>query len=112
LRKHEQNYSTHDLELVVVVHALKIWRHYIMGTKCQIYTDPRRLCEDDVQAVAPINEGLREEHPVDYGVNDQRVGPWVRYVDPMIFPRENDWELRPTQRLWSFSVDVPNLPCV
>jgi hypothetical protein len=39
LRKYELNYPTHDLELAVVVHALKIWRHYIMGTKCQIYTD-------------------------------------------------------------------------
>jgi hypothetical protein len=35
LRKHELNYRTHDLELAAVVHALKIWRHYIMGTKCQ-----------------------------------------------------------------------------
>jgi hypothetical protein len=39
LRKHELNYPTHDLELAAVVHALKIWRHYVMGTKCQIYTD-------------------------------------------------------------------------
>jgi ribonuclease HI len=39
LRKHDLNYPTHDLELAAVVHALKIWRHYIMGTKCQIYTD-------------------------------------------------------------------------
>jgi hypothetical protein len=31
LRKHELNYPTHDLELAAVVHALKIWRHYIMG---------------------------------------------------------------------------------
>ena len=30
LRKHELNYPTHDLELVAVVHALKIWRHYLM----------------------------------------------------------------------------------
>jgi ribonuclease HI len=43
LRKHEQNYPTHDLELVAAVHALKIWRHYIMGTKCQIYTDHKSL---------------------------------------------------------------------
>jgi hypothetical protein len=34
LRKHELNYPTHDLELAAVVHALKIWRHYIMGSKC------------------------------------------------------------------------------
>jgi hypothetical protein len=31
LRKHEVNYSTHDLELATMVHALKIWRHYLMG---------------------------------------------------------------------------------
>jgi hypothetical protein len=43
LRKHELNYPTHDLELVAVVHALKIWRHYIMGTKCRIYTDHKSL---------------------------------------------------------------------
>jgi hypothetical protein len=43
LRKHELNYPTHDLELVAVVHALKIWRHYIMGTKCQVYMDHKSL---------------------------------------------------------------------
>jgi hypothetical protein len=43
LRKHELNYPTHDLELAAVVHALKIWRHYIMGTKCQVYTDYKSL---------------------------------------------------------------------
>jgi hypothetical protein len=37
------NYPTHDLELAAVVHALKIWRHYIMGTKCQVYTDHKSL---------------------------------------------------------------------
>jgi hypothetical protein len=31
LRKHEENYPTHDLELAAVVHALKIWRHYFIG---------------------------------------------------------------------------------
>jgi hypothetical protein len=43
LRKHELNYPTHDLELAAVVHALKIWRHYIMGTKCRVYTDHKSL---------------------------------------------------------------------
>jgi hypothetical protein len=43
LRKHELNYPTHDLELAAVVHTLKIWRHYIMGTKCQVYTDHKSL---------------------------------------------------------------------
>jgi hypothetical protein len=43
LRKHELNYPTHDLELAAVVHTLKIWRHYTMGTKCQVYTDHKSL---------------------------------------------------------------------
>jgi len=38
LRKHEVNYLTHDLELAAVVHALKIWRHYLLGNKCHIFT--------------------------------------------------------------------------
>jgi len=43
LRKHELNYLTHDLELAAVVHALKIWRHYLIGHKCDIYTDHKSL---------------------------------------------------------------------
>ena len=38
LKSYEQNYPTHDLELVVVVFALKIWRHYLYGERCEIYT--------------------------------------------------------------------------
>ena len=43
LRPHENNYPTHDLELAAVIHALKIWRHYLMGTHCNIYTDHKSL---------------------------------------------------------------------
>jgi hypothetical protein len=43
LRKHELNYPTHDLELAAVVLALKIWRHYLIGYKCDIYTDHKSL---------------------------------------------------------------------
>jgi hypothetical protein len=43
LRKHEVNYLTHDLELADVVHALKIWRHYLMGKRCELYTDHKSL---------------------------------------------------------------------
>ena len=38
LKKYEQNYPTHDLELAAVVFALKIWRHYLYGVPCQIFT--------------------------------------------------------------------------
>ena len=43
LKPHEKNYPTHNLELVVIVFALKIWRHYLYGEKCFIYTDHKSL---------------------------------------------------------------------
>ena len=36
LRKHEENYPTHDLELAAVVHALKHWRHFLLGVKFEL----------------------------------------------------------------------------
>ena len=43
LNSHEKNYPTHDLELVPIVFVLKIWRHYLYGEKCFIYTDHKSL---------------------------------------------------------------------
>ena len=43
LKPHEQNYPTHDLELAAVVFTLKIWRHYLYGEKCRIFTDHKSL---------------------------------------------------------------------
>ena len=43
LRRHEENYATHDLELAAVVHALKIWRHYLLGNYVHIYSDHKSL---------------------------------------------------------------------
>ncbi|KAK4395972.1 Retrovirus-related Pol polyprotein from transposon [Sesamum angolense] len=43
LRPHEMNYPTHDLELAAIVHALKIWRHYLYGETFQIFTDHKSL---------------------------------------------------------------------
>jgi hypothetical protein len=43
LKKHEEKYPIHDLELAAVVHALKIWRHYIIGKRCEVYSDHKSL---------------------------------------------------------------------
>jgi hypothetical protein len=43
LRKHEEIYPTHDLELAVVVHDLKIWRHYLIGHRCEIHSNHKSL---------------------------------------------------------------------
>ncbi|GKG05297.1 putative reverse transcriptase domain-containing protein, partial [Tanacetum coccineum] len=43
LKPHKENYTTHDLELGAVVFALKIWRHYLYGTKCTIFTNHKHI---------------------------------------------------------------------
>jgi hypothetical protein len=39
LKEHERNYATHDLDLETIVHALKMWRHYLMGKKFELRTN-------------------------------------------------------------------------
>jgi hypothetical protein len=43
LRCHEKHYPTHDLELLAVVHTLKVWRHCLLHNLVHIYTDHKRL---------------------------------------------------------------------
>ena len=43
LKPYEVNYPTHDLELAAVIFALKIWRHYLYGETCDIFTDHKSL---------------------------------------------------------------------
>ncbi|GJY85122.1 reverse transcriptase domain-containing protein [Tanacetum coccineum] len=59
LKFHEKNYTTHDLELRAVVFALKIWRHYLYGTKCTLFTDHKSL-----QHILDQKElNMRQRHP-------------------------------------------------
>ncbi|GKC81963.1 putative reverse transcriptase domain-containing protein, partial [Tanacetum coccineum] len=55
LKIHEKNYTTHDLELGAVVFALKIWMHYLYGTKCTVFTDHKSLQLDQKE----LNMGQR-----------------------------------------------------
>jgi hypothetical protein len=43
LRYHEEHYPTHDLELLAVVHTMKVYRHYLLGNLVHIYTDHKSL---------------------------------------------------------------------
>ena len=43
LKEYESRYPTHDLELAAIVFALKMWRHYLYGEKCENFTDHKRL---------------------------------------------------------------------
>jgi ribonuclease HI len=69
LRKHEENYPTHDLELVAVIYALKIWRHYLMGNKCDIYTDHKSLKYIFTQSKLNLRQRRWLELIKDYDLN-------------------------------------------
>jgi len=71
LRKHEENYPTHDFELATVVHALKIWRHYLIGNKCDIYTDHKSLKYFFTQAKLNMRQRRWLELIKDYDLNIQ-----------------------------------------
>jgi hypothetical protein len=72
LREHEARYPTHDLELAVVVHALNIWRHYLMGKRCELYTDHKSLKYIFTQS----NLNLRQRRWLD-PINDYDL--WINY---------------------------------
>jgi hypothetical protein len=66
LTKHEVNYLTHDLELATIVHALNIWRHYLMGKRCELYTGHKSLKYIIMQASLNLRQRRWLEHIKDY----------------------------------------------
>jgi hypothetical protein len=65
LHQHEEHYPTHDLELAVVVHALKIWCHYLLGNICHIYRSQEFKVhfhlvgvKHEIEKVARVDQGL------------------------------------------------------
>jgi hypothetical protein len=71
LRKYEENYPTHNLELAAVVHALRIWRHYLIGNKCDIYTDHKSLKYFFTQAELNMRQRRWLELIKDFNLNIQ-----------------------------------------
>ena len=69
LKPHEVNYPTHDLELAAVVFALKIWRHYLYGQRCEIYTDHKSLKYLFTQKELNIRQRRLLELIKDYDLN-------------------------------------------
>jgi len=69
LKVHERNYPTHDLEFGAVVFALKIWRHYLYGVKCTIYTDHQSLKYIFVQKDLNLRQRRWVEFITDYDID-------------------------------------------
>ena len=60
------NYATHDLELAAVVHALKTWRHFLIGNHCEVYTDHKSLKYIFMQKELNLRQGRWLELIKDY----------------------------------------------
>ncbi|GJY52629.1 putative reverse transcriptase domain-containing protein [Tanacetum coccineum] len=117
LKIHEKNYTTHDLELEAVVFALKMWRHYLYGTKCVVFANHKSLqhildqkelnmrqcrwlellsdydCEIHYHpGKADVVEARREEN---YGTED--LGGMIKNLDPLadvtLCLRDRSWIL-------------------
>ena len=71
LKKNEGNYPSHDLELAAVVHALKTWRHYLMGKRCEVFTDHRSLKYICTQKELNLRQRRWLELIKDYNLNLQ-----------------------------------------
>src|SRR3954447_25657116 len=69
LRPHEQNYPTHDLELTAVAHALKAWHHYLVGNRCELYTDHKSLKYIFTQRELNMRQSRWLELIKDYDIN-------------------------------------------
>jgi hypothetical protein len=69
LRKHEEHYPTHDLELAAVVHDLKLWRHYLIGKRCVVYSDQKSLKYIFTQPYLNLRQRRWLELIKDLGIN-------------------------------------------
>ncbi|GJS65544.1 putative reverse transcriptase domain-containing protein [Tanacetum coccineum] len=84
LKIHEKNYTTHDLELGAVVFALKIWRHYLYGTKSSSIKDRILAAQKEVvDEFAGLQKGLDE-------MIEQRSDGTLYYLDRIWVPLKGD----------------------
>nr|GEY67004.1 putative polyprotein [Tanacetum cinerariifolium] len=106
LKIHEKNYTTHDLELGAVVFALKIWRHYLYGTKCTVFTDHKSL-----QKILDQNElNMRQRRWLellsDYNW-EIRYHPGKANVVPDALSRKERVPLRVRALVMTIGLDLP-----
>ncbi|WVZ93953.1 LOW QUALITY PROTEIN: hypothetical protein U9M48_039902 [Paspalum notatum var. saurae] len=112
LRKHEANYATHDLELAAVVHALKIWRHYLLGNTCHIYTDHKSLKYILTQPELNMRQRRWLELIKDYDLEIHYHPRKANVVADALTRRAhcNVLEVRPTARVIYCGMDEIELP--
>nr|GEW09096.1 putative reverse transcriptase domain-containing protein [Tanacetum cinerariifolium] len=107
LKIHEKNYTTHDLELGSVVFALKIWRHYLYGTKCTVFTDHKSLQHILDQKELNIRQRRWLELLSDYDCDIRYHPGKAQVVDDALSRKERDKSLLVRALVMTISLNLP-----
>nr|GFA76672.1 putative reverse transcriptase domain-containing protein [Tanacetum cinerariifolium] len=107
LKIHEKNYTTHDLELGAVVFALKIWRHYLYGTKCTVFTDHKSLQHILDQKELNMRQRRWLELLIDYDCDIRYHPGKVNVVDDALSRKEREPPLRVRALVMTIGLDLP-----
>ncbi|GJZ82107.1 putative reverse transcriptase domain-containing protein [Tanacetum coccineum] len=107
LKIHEKNYTTHDLELGAVVFALKIWRHYLYGTKCTVFTDHKSLQHILDQKELNMRQRRWLELLSDYDYDIRYHPGKANVVADALSRKEQEPPLRVRALVMTISLDLP-----
>ncbi|GJX32165.1 putative reverse transcriptase domain-containing protein [Tanacetum coccineum] len=108
LKIHEKNYTTHDLELGAVVFALKIWRHYLYGTKCTVFTDHKSLQHILNQKELNMRQRRWLELLSDYDCDIRYHPRKANVVADALSRKEREPPLRVRALVMTIGLDLPN----
>nr|GEY81178.1 putative reverse transcriptase domain-containing protein [Tanacetum cinerariifolium] len=107
LKIHERNYTTHELELGAVVFALKIWRHYLYGTKCRVSTDHKSLQHILVQKELNIRQRRWLELLNDYDCDIHYHPGKANVIVETLSRKEREPPLRVRALVMTIGLDLP-----
>nr|GEW04280.1 putative reverse transcriptase domain-containing protein [Tanacetum cinerariifolium] len=107
LKIHETNYTTHDLELGSVVFALKIWKHYLYGTKCTVFTDHKSLQHIFDQKELNMRQRRWLELLSDYDCDIRYHPGKANVVADALSRKERDKPLRVRALVMTISLNLP-----
>ncbi|GJY65263.1 putative reverse transcriptase domain-containing protein [Tanacetum coccineum] len=107
LKVHEKNYTTHDLELGSVVFALKLWRHYLYGTRCTVFTDHKSLQHILDQKDLNMRQRRWLELLSDYDCDIRYHPGKANVVADALSRKERDVPLRVRALVMTISLDLP-----
>ncbi|GKD06404.1 putative reverse transcriptase domain-containing protein [Tanacetum coccineum] len=107
LKVHEKNYTTHDLELGSVIFALKLWRHYLYGTRCTVFTDHKSLQHILDQKELNMRQRRWLELLSDYDCDIRYHPGKANVVADALSRKERDKPLRVRALVTTNSLDLP-----